>query len=216
MPLLTPFTVTHSDRVSALIVHQREENKYSEKWICFTKCSVGLQTLLNKFKNVFVCFRVLNLLLWDYLCMCMKSCLVNSSFWSAGHTKINGNEWCFCPVLLYLQMKRWGDKGIMRAVVIIPDPSHNTLTTQAISKEKHNCICLKCNWELIIVLVHFYVLLLIAAQTYKKVSACAFTYIKGVLLCFFTFSASMCNVAVPGNAVHFLPGSIFHNIPHLK
>jgi len=58
MPLLTPFT-----ELSGLSVHQREENKYSEKWICFTKCSVGLQNLLNTFLNVFIRFIVVNLLL---------------------------------------------------------------------------------------------------------------------------------------------------------
>lgn len=107
MPLLTPFTVTHSDRVISADCVSKRGNKYSEKWICFTKCLVGLQNILNKFKNVFVCFRVLNLLLWDYLCMCMKSCLVNPSAFEVLviQKSMEMND-VFCPILLYLQMKR--------------------------------------------------------------------------------------------------------------
>ncbi len=138
----SPFTVIHSDwKLSALIVHQREmwwKIMNPQKWICFSKCSFGLQNLQNKCKHVFVCFRVLNLLLWDYLCM--KSCLVNPSAFEV--LVIKKNQWKLSDFLFnvftqsYFICKwrgplRWGGNGIMRATAVIPDPSRNTLTPQS-------------------------------------------------------------------------------------
>ncbi len=146
----------------------------------------------KQIKHVFVCFRVLNLLLWDYLCM--KSCLVNPSAFEV--LVIKKNQWKLSDFLFnvftqsYFIFKwrgplRWGGNGIMRATAVIPDPSRNTLTPQSHSKE---------NFEVLLKVdsfVYFYVLLVILAQTHEQ-HCCVCNCTTTVLLNRFNSEARSC------------------------